>query len=128
MGKSEKGLTVVEILIAVSIVAILAYFSFPRYAEVWRSAKELTLAQELAAINQGVYLYVLKNGHYPASLEEMEKKGYLNFEGESEKRLKIKYIKKSPKGEYLDPFGNPYIYSKKKGTIRSSTPGYETYQ
>lgn len=123
----NKGLTVIEIIIAMSIVAVLTYFSFPRYAQIWRSAKELALSQELAAIKQGIYLYVLKYEKYPSSLNELEQKGYFQFEGESEKKLGIKYVKKNKSGEYLDPFGNKYLYNKKNGVIKSTTPGYEDY-
>ena len=123
----EKGLTVIEVVIAMTIVAVLAYFSFPRYAQIWKSAKELALMQEMAAMKQGIYLYVLKYQKYPASLEELEKKGLINFEGESESRLKIKYVKKGKNGEFIDPFGNKYLYNRKNGSVKSSTPGYENY-
>ncbi len=122
-----KGITFMEVLVACFVIAVIAFFAYPRYGEMMRNSRETALAQELKVLRDGIYMYVLKNGTYPKSISELEEKGFIKIDGQSEEKLKITYIKKSKVGEYLDPFRNPYQYNPEKGAVWSITQGYEEY-
>ncbi|BDU49663.1 hypothetical protein [Haliovirga abyssi] len=123
--KRESGLTVIEVVIAFLIIIIVSFYTYPKYEEFIKLSKETALVQELKVLREGVYFYVLKYNKYPASLKELEQKGFIDFNGQSYTGLIIKKEKKDKNGNFLDPFGNIYIYEKEKGNVRSGTEEYK---
>ena len=114
---NKKGLTVFEILVAVTIISILSYFSFPKYAMIWKESKKVTMEKELGVLRTGVSIYKIKNGEYPKTLEILEKEGFISFSGELLDEYNIRYKKKDEQGFFLDSFGNRYLYNNKTGEV-----------
>lgn len=78
--RSQKGFTLIEILIVVVIVAILAAISVPIYVEYVRSARASDAQATISGIKQAAQVFYQDLGEWPASVEELEQEGYLEIQ------------------------------------------------
>ncbi len=76
--KKNKGFTLVELLVVLSIIALLLTIATPRYFTSLDRAKEATLKQDLNTVRQAVDKFYSDNGTYPESLEALVEKQYIN--------------------------------------------------
>lgn len=81
-----KGFSVIELLIAVAILAILVVFAIPAYEDFVESGKTAQAKTDLVKISQVIQQYYLKTSRYPNTLADI---GF---------------------NTYPDPWGNPYQY------------------
>ena len=70
MGKMliRKGVTLIELLIVVLILASLAAVAIPRISAVAASAKEKACMANIDLINNAIEMYRIDHGSYPANL------------------------------------------------------------
>ena len=73
----EKGFTLVELMIVVSIVGILATIAAPSYQSSLMRAKETVLRQDLFTLRELLDHHRADQGKYPPSLEGLVSAGYL---------------------------------------------------
>ncbi len=73
----EKGFTLVELMIVVSIVGILATIAAPSYQSSLIKAKETVLRQDLFTLRELLDHHRADQGKYPPSLEGLVTAGYL---------------------------------------------------
>lgn len=73
----EKGFTLVELMIVVSIVGILATIAVPSYQSSLMRAKETVLRQDLFTLRELLDHHRADQGKYPPSLEGLVSAGYL---------------------------------------------------
>lgn len=64
---SKRGFTLVELMIAVSIIAILASVGFTTYSQSQLLARDAKRKQDLKSIAIALELYKQKNGRYPCA-------------------------------------------------------------
>jgi general secretion pathway protein G len=84
---AARGLTLIELMIAIAILAIITTIGVPLYANAVRTARVKKAGEELRVISREFDGYRLANGlQLPASLHEIGR------------------------GERLDPWGVPYCY------------------
>jgi len=76
---SEKGFTLIEILIVVVIVAILAAISVPIYVEYVKSARASDAKTSINAIWQASQVYYQDKGQWPATIDDLENEKYLTL-------------------------------------------------
>ena len=74
----KSGFTLVELLVVLSILALLLTLAVPRYFKNVERAKEATLRQDLNTIRDGIDKFYADNGKYPISLEELVEGRYIN--------------------------------------------------
>jgi general secretion pathway protein G len=74
----KTGFTLVELLVVLSILALLLTLAVPRYFKNVERAKEATLRQDLNTIRDGIDKFYADNGKYPSSLEELVERQYIN--------------------------------------------------
>lgn len=91
--RSLAGLTLVELLIAMGIVAILATLGYTMYSGQIKAARLNVTIQDIKSISQKVIEYHADTGEYPASLAD------------------------TGTDTWKDPWDNPYKYLKIKGVI-----------
>ena len=126
--RRKKGTTVFEIILAVLILMIISNYSYPRYREMWRSGKVTSLKSDLKIFRETLEIYKMKVGTYPEKLYELTEKGYLSFgQGIELFGVKIASQKIDRDGDFIDPFGEKYIYNSETGEIKSSTNEMENY-
>lgn len=64
--KSNKGFTLIELMVVISIIAILVAIALPRFAEARRSANTAKIAADLRSIDSAITMYEADTGKAPA--------------------------------------------------------------
>ena len=88
---SQRGFTLVEILIVIGILAIVGAIAMPRYADYKERIRITQAKQDIAAINAQVKVYMHDNRTPPDALSAVGQ------------------------GSKLDPWGRPYQYQRLEG-------------
>ena len=74
---TSRGFTLIEILVVLTIVALLSTLALPRYFQSIDTAKEIVLVDNLRITRETIDKFFNDTGKYPASLEELVEKKYL---------------------------------------------------
>ncbi len=64
--KSKSGFTIVELVVTISVIAILASISLVAYAIIQRDARDNTRRGNANVIDQALEKYYTQNGEYPS--------------------------------------------------------------
>jgi general secretion pathway protein G len=72
-----RGFTLMELLLVLTLMALLASVAVPVVTGSVQRAKESTLKENLFAMRKAIDDYYADNGGYPAELELLEQKRYL---------------------------------------------------
>lgn len=102
--KSEKGMTLVEIMVVIAIMGIVMAIAGVNVMRRFEKAKIDTTKTQIKVIEQALDQYYLENGEYPSGEQGMQK------------LVEDEYLKKSPKDGWKREFhyaspgneGNPY--------------------
>ncbi|HSH86768.1 MAG TPA: prepilin-type N-terminal cleavage/methylation domain-containing protein [Methylophilus sp.] len=76
--KRITGFTLVELLVVLSILALLLSLAVPRYFSGVQRAKEQALKQQLATTRKALDEFFSDQGQYPDTLQELVDKHYLD--------------------------------------------------
>jgi general secretion pathway protein G len=104
---NQRGFTLIEILVVVSILAILGALIVPKIIDRPNEARVVAAKQDMATVVAALKLYKLDNGRYPTTdqgLKALVEKPTsdpvpANWKGGG-------YLEKMPK----DPWGHDYLY------------------
>ena len=107
------GFTLIEILVALTIIGVLLTFVAPLVLNRPDQARGLKVKNDFAAIETAMILYRLDNGRFPTSDEGL--KILVNKENASEG-----YLASVP----MDPWGNSYkLYFDESGSVQIRSAG-----
>lgn len=71
------GFTLIEMMVAISVIIILLAIAIPIFSRSIRQAKENNFKQNLETLNLAVYQYTLDKQKAPKSVDELKSSGYL---------------------------------------------------
>ena len=77
MRSPPKGFTLVELLVVMSIIALLLTIVAPRYFGRVEQAKETVLKENLSVVRDALDKFYSDSGKYPETLEDLVSKKYL---------------------------------------------------
>ena len=111
MNRSRKrrqlGLTLIEIMVVIVIMAILAAIVVPKIMNRPNQAKKLKVKQDILAIENSMDLYKLDNGLYPSQDQGIDALVHQpSAEPLAANWSTGGYLKKLP----MDPWAHPYHY------------------
>lgn len=75
--KNEAGFTLLELIIVMTIIAILATLAVPRFTAAIKSAKEAALKEDLHVMRAAIDSYTMDKQKAPQSLDDLVQNGYL---------------------------------------------------
>ena len=73
----ERGFTLVELLVVISLIVLLASISLVMYQNSVQRGREAVLKEDLFRMRDAIDQHYADKGKYPASLEDLVSAGYL---------------------------------------------------
>ena len=68
--KDQRGFTLVELVVVVSIIGVLTGIAVPHLAKAWDDAKASACKANMKQIEAALELYYFEHGEYPAAASE----------------------------------------------------------
>jgi general secretion pathway protein G len=114
----SRGFTLIELMVVLTVIALLLSVVVPDYMGRMRRAEEAVLQQNLALMRDALDKHYADAGKYPASLEELVSKRYLRS------------IPKDPFTQSASSWVAVPPQDTRKGNVwdvKSAAKGYERY-
>jgi len=77
ISRKNRGFTLVELLIVMTVIGILAAISVPSYQRSVIRSREAVLAEDLFQLRHAIDAYYADNACYPETLDDLVNKRYL---------------------------------------------------
>ncbi|MFW1748110.1 type II secretion system protein [Acinetobacter guillouiae] len=77
--KSRKGFTIVELLVVLTVIALLLTIVTPQYIDHIKDGEERVLKQNLMTIRNSIDQFYSDKGYYPETLNDLVKARYLRM-------------------------------------------------
>ena len=77
LKKICRGFTLIELMVVMTIIALLISIAVPRYFQSVEQAKEATLKQSLSVMRVAIDKFYGDNDRYPSSISELVTKKYI---------------------------------------------------
>lgn len=74
---AQYGFTLIELVVVISVIAILLAIAIPIYSRSILSARERALRSDLATLRQDIWRYTLDKQKAPQSLDDIRAAGYI---------------------------------------------------
>src|SRR5574344_2649937 len=69
--KSNKGFTLIELVVVIAILGILAGIAIPRFMDATATARGAKIVADLRTIDSAIVIYNAKTGKYPTAPEDL---------------------------------------------------------
>ena len=76
-NRSQSGFTLIELIIVMTIIAILATLAVPYFAAAIKHAREAVLREDLQTMRMAIDSYTMDKQKAPQSLDDLVQDGYL---------------------------------------------------
>jgi hypothetical protein len=99
------------------------------YEPMIRAGRETALQLDLTTMRTAIQAYTLREGHPPPDIALLLKDGHLMVTAKGTIFVPpfLQSQALDPGGYLVDPFGARFSYEPSKGTVRSTTRGYENW-
>ena len=77
LKKISRGFTLIELMVVMTLIALLISIAVPRYFHSVEKAKEATLKQSLSVMRIAIDKFYGDNDRYPTSIKELVTKKYI---------------------------------------------------
>jgi general secretion pathway protein G len=77
VGNLDRGFTMIEILVVVSLIVILATMGMTQYRSAVIHAREATLHEDLFRMRDAIDQYYADKGQYPSTIDALVSDGYM---------------------------------------------------
>ncbi len=103
----ERGFTLIEVMVVITILAILAILVVPKFVGRTDDAKIVAAKVQIRHIEEGLHLYKLDSGVYPTTDQGIDALVVKPTIGEIPNRWREGgYLPKTP----MDPWSHKYVY------------------
>ncbi|MBI3607704.1 MAG: hypothetical protein HY207_07040 [Nitrospirae bacterium] len=129
LWREEHGRTAFDALVACTLVAGFLIVMMAYFEHAIREARETALKMGLANIRMSVRLFHALNERNPGNITDLltQKLLFPTSEGTffSDSYLQAQAL--DNQGYPVDPFGHRYRYGQERGSVSSTTKGYEQW-
>jgi general secretion pathway protein G len=101
---TQRGFTLLELLVVVAIIGLLVAYVGPRYVSQIGKSETAAARAQIEALAKAIDTYRLDTGHYPSTGQGL---ATLREKPGSEPKWNGPYLQKDVP---LDPWGKPYVY------------------
>jgi general secretion pathway protein G len=120
----DRGFTMIELLVVVSLIVILATMGLTQYRNSVIHAREATLKEDLFRMRDAIDQYYADKGKYPSSLDALVSDGYM-------RKIPIDPVTNSTdtwqtvpaEADPANPSAEPGIYDVKSGASGTALDG-----
>lgn len=107
LRKAERGFTLIEIMVVITILAILAVMVVPKLVGRTDEARRVAAKVQMRNVEEALQIYKLDNGDYPSTEQGLDALVQKPSVGQVPKNWREGgYLPKIPK----DPWGNAFVY------------------
>ncbi len=75
--KKEKGFTLIELIIVITLIGILVGLGLPQFKNATKRTRETALKENLFTLRKLINQYYVDKGYYPQSLQTLVEEEYL---------------------------------------------------
>jgi general secretion pathway protein G len=72
MNENKRGFTLIELIIALSIISILIFLALINYAVAVHKSEDIACQANLKTIRKAINVYYVNTGDYPNSLDDLK--------------------------------------------------------
>jgi general secretion pathway protein G len=113
----QSAFTLVELLLVLTILAILAGIVLPKIAGRGEQARETAAKADMASIKTALSMFEVDNGYFPRGRDGLQA---LMVKPREAQNWRGPYLEKAP----VDPWNNPYVY---ENPGKKNPTGYDLY-
>ena len=118
--KKRSGFTLVELMVVLTVIALLLSVVVPDYIGRMRTAEEAVLRENLTMMRDALDKHYADAGRYPGALDDLVSKRYLRaIPQDPFTRTQTSWVTVPPPGQARDK-GNVF-------DVKSSAKGYESW-
>ena len=124
-----KAFTLIELLIVISIIAILASLVLAAAGSVQKKGARSRTESEISAVAAALESYKADNGDYPSNSSANSSLNLVtNLMPSGGGKIYFEFKAKSTNSQgWIDPFGNPYCYIYTNGSPNNGVNNYDLW-